>query len=147
VASNAYVEASNAYLEDVARRFHEHQTDHLPSRLAEVVHPDAEMTLLIAHLRPLRGRQEVMDALERGREAEYHSAYIDRVEWLDDGALLLTGQARYAHPDGGIASSRVWWIDEFRDGLLWRVRVFLTEAAARDARQRPMRTHDAQTAI
>jgi len=121
-------------LEKAARRFHEHQTEDSPNSLGELVHPDAEMTLLIAHLEPLHGRDEIMLALARGREAEYHSAQVEEYEWLDDNTVLLSGQARYVHPEGGIASSRVWWIDEFRAGLLWRVHAYLTEAAAREAR-------------
>jgi hypothetical protein len=120
-------------METVARRFHEHQTQDPLSYLAELVHEDAEMTLLINHLQPLRGRQAIMAALERGREADYHRAHIERDEWLDDSVLFLSGQARYAHQDGGISNSRVWWLDEFRDGLLWRVRAFMTEAEARAA--------------
>jgi hypothetical protein len=120
-------------METVARRFHEHQTQDPLSYLAELVHEDAEMTLLINHLQPLRGRQAIMAALERGREADYHRAHIERDEWLDGSVLFLSGQARYAHQDGGISNSRVWWLDEFRDGLLWRVRAFMTEAEARAA--------------
>jgi hypothetical protein len=125
--------ASRNVMETVARRFHEHQTQDPLSYLAELVHEDAEMTLLINHLQPLRGRQAIMAALERGREADYHRAHIERDEWLDDSVLFLSGQARYAHQDGGISNSRVWWLDEFRDGLLWRVRAFMTEAEARAA--------------
>jgi hypothetical protein len=124
---------SRNVMEAAARRFHEHQTQDPLSHLAELVHEDAEMTLLINHLQPLRGRQAIMVALERGREADYHRAHIERAEWLADGVLFLSGQARYARQDGGISNSRVWWLDEFRDGVLWRVRAFMTEAEARAA--------------
>jgi hypothetical protein len=122
-------------IEAAVRRFHEHQTQDPLSHLADLVHEEAQMTLLINHLEPLRGRQAIVAALERGREADYHRAHIERVEWLDDGVLFLSGQARYAHRDGGISNSRVWWIDELRDGVLWRVRAFMTEAEARSARE------------
>ena len=122
-----------AKLERVARHFHEHQTHDPPTRLAALIHEDAEMTLLVNHLRPLRGRQAITIALERGREADYHSAQVERVEWLDDATLLLAGQARYAAENGGISTSRVWWVDSFREGLLWRVGAFMSEAAARQA--------------
>jgi hypothetical protein len=126
------LESRNA-LEAAACRFHEHQTQDPLSHLADLVHPEAEMTLLINHLQPLRGRQAITAALERGREADYHRAHIEHREWLDDAVLFLAGQARYAHPDGGISNSRVWWLDEFRDGLLWRVNAFMTEDAVRSA--------------
>lgn len=125
--------ASKIVMEAAARRFHEHQTQDPLSSLADLVHDDAEMTLLINHLEPLRGRQAIMAALERGREADYHRAHIERVEWLDDNVVFLSGQARYAGSNGGISNSRVWWLDEFRDGLLWRAQAFMTEAEARAA--------------
>ena len=120
-------------MEAAAHRFHEHQVQDPLSHLAGLVHEDAEMTLLINHLQPLRGRQAITAALERGREADYHRAHIERHEWLDDNVLFLSGQARYARQDGGISNSRVWWLDQFRDGLLWRVQAFMTEAEAREA--------------
>ena len=125
--------ASKRVMEAAARRFHEHQTQDPLSHLADLVHDDADMTLLINHLQPIHGREAIVAALERGREADYHRAHIERIEWLDDNVLFLSGQARYAHQDGGIANSRIWWLDEFRDGRLWRVRAFMTEAEARVA--------------
>jgi hypothetical protein len=122
---------SRSVLEAAARRFHEYQTQDPLTRLGDLVHDEADMTLVINHFQPLHGRQAIMVALERGREADYHRAHVERTEWLDDYVLFIAGQARYAHQDGGIANSRVWWLDEFRDGRLWRVRAFLTEAEAR----------------
>jgi hypothetical protein len=120
-------------LEATACRFHERQLEDKSHRIAALIHEDAEMVLLSNRLQPLRGRQRIMAALARGREAEIYHAEVERCELLDDDVLLVIGQARYALADNGIGVSRVWWLDEFRDGLLWRVEAFRTEAAARQA--------------
>jgi len=120
-------------LELAARRFHEHQIDEPLERLAELISEDAEMRLLVAHLRPLHGKHAIMGALEEGREAEMYSAKVERCELLDEETLLVAGHARYAAKNGGVGHSAVWWLDRFRDGLLWRAEAFLSEAEARAA--------------
>jgi len=119
--------------EAIARRFHERQLEDRPESIAALIHEDAEMTLLANHLRPIRGRRHIMDALARGREAEVYQAEVDRCEALGRDVLLVGGQARYALDDNGVGVSRVWWLDEFRDGVLWRVHAFRSEASARAA--------------
>jgi len=120
-------------LEAIARRFHERQLEDRPDRIAALIHEDAEMTLLANYLRTLRGRRSIMAALARGRDAEIYQAEVERCELVGPDILLVRGQARYALDDGGVGVSRVWWLDEFRDGLLWRVEGFRTEQAALDA--------------
>ncbi|MGE5274120.1 MAG: hypothetical protein ACM3QU_10255 [Verrucomicrobiota bacterium] len=120
-------------LEEVARHFHEHEIHDPPDRIAALICEDAEMVLLVNHLRPLRGKHAILDALVRGRAAEIYSAWIDRTQWLDEDTLLLSGNARYAPDETSLSVSRVWWIDAFRDGCLWRVHAFLKEDDARNA--------------
>jgi hypothetical protein len=120
-------------LEATARRFHERQLEDPPDRIAALIHEDAEMTLLANYLRRLRGRRAIMAALARGRDAEIYQAEVEHCELLTPEIVLVRGQARYALDDDGIGVSRVWWVDEFRDGLLWRVEAFRTERAALDA--------------
>jgi hypothetical protein len=91
------------------------------------------MVLLVNHLRPLRGREAILDALIRGRAAEIYCAWLDSAEWLDERTLLLSGHARYAPDEQSLSVSRVWWIDEFQAGRLWRVHAFPSEADARHA--------------
>jgi hypothetical protein len=129
--------SGSAQLEDasaIARRFHERQLEDRPDLIAALIHEHAEMTLFANHLRPLRGRAEIMDALARGREAEIYQAEVERCEVVIPDVLFVRGQARYALDDNGIGVSRVWWLDEFREGLLWRVQGFRTEGPARAAR-------------
>jgi ketosteroid isomerase-like protein len=118
-------------MEETARRFHERQLDDPPERIAALMCEDAEMKLLVHHLKPLRGRQAIMSALAEGREADLYSAEVDRCEQLDEDTLLVCGQARYALEDGGVAHSSVWWVDRFRDGQIWQVEAFISEDAAR----------------
>ena len=120
-------------LKATARRFHERQLEDRADRIAALIHEDAEMTLLANYLRTMRGRRAIMAALARGRDAEIYQAEVEQCELLSDDILLVRGQARYALDDSGVGVSRVWWLDEFRDGLLWRVEAFRTEQAALDA--------------
>ncbi len=115
-----------------ARRFHERQLEDPPDRIAALIHEDAEMTLLANYLRTLRGRRAIMAALARGRDAEIYQAEVEQCEPIGPDLLLVRGHARYALDDGGVGVSRVWWLDEFRNGLLWRVEAFRTEQAALD---------------
>ena len=90
------------------------------------------MILLSNHLRPLLGRQEIVASFGRiDRESELYSGTVETFEWLDETTVLVCGQARYVTDAGGCAVSRVWWVDQFRGNLLWRVRAFTNESEAR----------------
>jgi hypothetical protein len=120
-------------IELAGRRFHEHQLDDPPEQIAELIREDAEMKLLVAHLRPLRGKHAIMAALAEGREAEMYTAKVERCELLDEETLLVWGHARYAFENGGVAHSAVWWLDRFREGKLWRAEAYMSESEARAA--------------
>ena len=80
----------------MSRRFHEHQVVDPPESIAALIHDSAEMILLSNHLRPLRGRQEIMASLgEKDRESELYSGTVETFEWLDETTVLVSGQARY----------------------------------------------------
>ncbi|HEY7018524.1 MAG TPA: hypothetical protein VH816_07905 [Gaiellaceae bacterium] len=113
--------------------FHESDDSADPDRLAEWIHEDAEMSLAMTHFELVRGKRAIMDALYRERESVIYSARVERHEWLDETTLLVRGQVRYAVAERGVTQATIWWIDEFRDGLLWRVRAFKEENAARAA--------------
>jgi hypothetical protein len=119
--------------ENMLRAMHEHQSGSPVEEIAATVHPDAEMRLLVSFNRLVRGRAAVVDALESGRPAAIFRARVERFEWLDDRTVLTLARARYALEQGGFADSRVFWIDEFRDGLIWRIRNFRQESEARRA--------------
>jgi hypothetical protein len=119
-------------LESIARRFHERQLEEPLERVVRLIHEDAEMTLVVNDFRPLCGRDRIIEALGVARDRMIYSAEIERCEALDPTTLLLRGQARYA-VDRGLSHSTVYWLDSFRDQLLWRVGAFRNEAQARAA--------------
>jgi len=131
--------------EGMLRRLHENLAAD-PSVVEQLIHPQAEMCLLVSYGRPLRGRAAVINALERGREAEMYRAQVTDIEWLGERTALTSGRARYALEQGGFADARVYWLDEFRAGIIWRVRVFRDSAQARKAlqsdRSNSTTTHD-----
>jgi len=129
----ATAESTKKSLEALARLFHESDDTAVRDHLAELIHEDAEMTLVMTHFRPVHGRPAILDALYEKRESVLYDATVEGCEWLDAHTLFVRGQARYAAEQRGVAQTTIWWIDEFRDGLLWRVRAFTNEAAARDA--------------
>ena len=119
-------------MESIARRFHERQLQAPIESMAALIHADAEMALVVSELEPLYGRDQVLARLSQAREAMIYSATVDRCEVLDEATLLLRGPARYAM-DQGVGHSTVFWVYEFRDGFLWRVRAFWSETEARKA--------------
>ena len=99
----------------------------------DVIHPQAEMCLVVSFRKPLRGRAAVIEALERGRAAvAFRVGDID-FQWLDETAVLASGHARYSLEQGDIVERDVCWLNEFRDGLIWRVEAFESVDAARHA--------------
>ena len=119
------------------RAMHEHIKAAEPiDPIAETIHPDAEMRLLVSFGKPLHGRAAVVEVLDRGRQAAVYWAQVRRFEWLDDQICLTFAQARYALEEGGYAEGNVFWLDELRDGLIWRVEAFRSEAEARRAYER-----------
>jgi hypothetical protein len=119
--------------ERMLRALHEHATSEPMDEIAAFIHPDAEMRLLVSFGEPLRGRAEIVAALDRGREASIYRARVLKFEWLDDHTVLSSAFARYALEGGGFAEGNVWWLDELADDLIVRVTVFRSEEAARRA--------------
>jgi hypothetical protein len=116
------------------RALHEHlKADGMTDAIAATVHPEAEMRLLVSFGQPLTGRAEVVQALERGRQADIYRAQVLNFEWLDPDTSLTSAHARYALQGGGHAEGTVYWLDQLRDGLIWRVTAFTSEAGARRA--------------
>jgi hypothetical protein len=112
-----------------ARAFHEHAGD-----WSSLLHPEAEVTLLITFDRPVAGKDAIVSALTEGRAASLYTGSVSNVEVLDDSTVLASGSARYALRGGGLAHSTVFWLDEFDGGLLRRSRVFRSREEALTAR-------------
>lgn len=125
-----------AVAESMLRAMHEHEGGTPISDLAASIHPRAMMKLLVSFDRVLKGREAVVDALEKGRQAAIYRGTVERFEWLDEHTALTFARARYALEHGGFAEGRIVWLDEIRDGQIWRVRNFKQEAEARRAYER-----------
>jgi hypothetical protein len=93
------------------------------------VHEEAEFSLLLFDGRTVRGRTAIASELNSWEGRLYKPKAFD-VQRLDETTALVRGSARY--PRGrGHAAGQVWWVDEIRDGFIWRVRGFTSEKAAR----------------
>jgi hypothetical protein len=117
--------------EAIVRALHEHWIDDPIDLIAPYIHPDAEMRLLVSYGELVRGRDRVARSMQEGREAATWRAEVNQVEWLDPDTALTSGYARYPLRGGGFGEGRVFWLDRFRDGMIWRVRVFRSEDEAR----------------
>jgi hypothetical protein len=122
-----------AVAEGMLRAMHEHEGGSPIADLAASIHPKAVMRLLVSFNHLLKGREAIVAALESGRQATIFRASVERIEWLDEHTALTFARARYALEHGGFAEGRVVWLDEIRDGQIWRVRNFRLESEARRA--------------
>lgn len=122
-----------AAAEAMLRAMHEHEGGSPITDLAASIHPKAVMRLLVSFNQLLKGREAIVDALESGRQAAIFRASVERFEWLDEHTALTFARARYALEHGGFAEGRIVWLDEIRDGQIYRVRNFRQESEARRA--------------
>jgi hypothetical protein len=125
-----------ASAEALLRAMHEHTTEDAVQRLAGMIHEDARMRLLVSFGKLLEGREAIVEALTGSWAAETYRARVVRFEWLDDSTALTYGHARYALEGGGFAEGNVYWLDEIRDGRIWRVQAFRDETEARRSYRR-----------
>jgi hypothetical protein len=119
-----------ASAEALLRAMHEHTSEDAVQRIAPLIHEDAQMRLLVSFGKLLEGREAVMEALTGSWAADTFRARVLRFEWLDDFTSLTFAHARYALEGGGFAEGNVYWLDEIRDGRIWRVQVFRDETEA-----------------
>ena len=119
--------------EELLRTFHESQWTERQEVVFHLVHEDAEMRLLASNRELVHGREALARVLSQGKAARRFEARVTSCDWLDERTAIVSGQARFVLPDGGFADNEVYWLDELRDSLLWRVDVFFSEAEARQA--------------
>ena len=125
--------------EAMIRALHEHWIEEPIDLIAPYIHPDSRMRLLSTYGELVRGRDAVIRAMQEGREASTWRAQVNDVEWLGEDVALTSGYARYPLQTGGFGEGKVFWVDEIRDGMIWRVHVFRSEEDARRAqRGRPV---------
>jgi SnoaL-like domain len=100
--------------------------------LAELVHPEAEIQMLLLGNEPARGPTELREALER-RGSVVHQPTMSHVEALSGDAAIMVGRIQYADTRGGLTDREAAWLTLLRDGLLWRTWVFASADEARSA--------------
>jgi hypothetical protein len=107
------------------------------SELRELVHPEAEIQMVLLHGDVARGPEGLERAL---RDATYlHSPHMERIEPIDEHAAILVGRVRYPLEGGGFGDRAAAWLDVLRDGLIWRVLVFPDVEQAREAYEAEIR--------
>jgi hypothetical protein len=97
----------------------------------DLIHPNAAFSLLMFEGRTLTGRMSIAHELGSWK-GNLHKPTALAVERLDETTVLVRGFARYPLPRRGHGSGQVWWLDEIRDGLVWRARGFTSERAAHE---------------
>jgi hypothetical protein len=96
IAEQTAGEARIEAIEAIARRFHERQLEDPPEQIAALIHPGAEMALVVNEFRSTLGRDQIVALLDDARHRMIYSAEVERCERIDESTLLLRGQARYA---------------------------------------------------
>jgi hypothetical protein len=96
-----------------------------------LIHPQAQWQTLASSDRPLKGRAEILHAVVSWLTGPYGPT-VHRVEELSEEAVLVVGRLRH-EIESGFADSPAVWIDEVRDSMIIRVRLFSTEDQARVA--------------
>jgi hypothetical protein len=105
--------------------------------LDSLLHEEAEVVFLPNGDVGARGPDEVAAALQRLR-AWMNEATVTEVEPLDDRTAIVRGHGRYPLPGRGFADGLVFWLEEIRDGLVWRVRAFTAREEALAAYEHTM---------
>jgi len=98
--------------------------------LVALVHPDAEIEMVVLGGGAAHGPEGLVVALTQAREG-VHRPTMTSVEGLGTDAALMIGRIQYTDARGGLTDRKAVWLTMLRDGLLWRTRVFDSEAEAR----------------
>jgi len=109
--------------------------------LKAVIHPKARWHPVTGGGELLRGRDAILAAVRSWRSQTYRPT-IHRLEALGKNTVLVGGRLRSELPGGGFADSPVVWIDEIRDGMIWRVQAYSSEEQARAAVNRRKKRRD-----
>lgn len=100
--------------------------------LAELVHPEAELQMLLLGDDPARGPDGLRDAL-RPRGDVVHRPTVTHIESISDDAAIMAGRIQYTDTRGGLTDREAVWLTVLREGRLWRTRVFASADEARAA--------------
>ena len=118
-----------AAMEAAVHALHERRGGAELNQLAELLHEQVQTALFENNLEPVEGRSAVLARMRSPRGSVFR-ANVGSLEWLDEETILASGYALYPLDRGGWAEGRVWWLNEFREELLWRVRGFRSQEDA-----------------
>ena len=91
-------------------------------QLADLVHPDAVIEMVVLEGGAARGPRGVTDALTRAQE-QVHRPTMTRLEPLGDDAVVMIGRIQYTDSRRGLTDRQAAWLTVLKDGLIWRTRV------------------------
>jgi hypothetical protein len=100
--------------------------------LHDLIHPEAALEMAMARGESVRGRDDVLATLREAWE-RVHSLRIGQLHALSVDAVIVEGRSRYPLEGGGFADTGLVWLCEFRNGMLWRQRLFSSVQDARTA--------------
>jgi ketosteroid isomerase-like protein len=107
----------------LARRIFDAIDRHDRAELEERIHPEATLEMAMARGELIQGRQNVLRVLEEAWQ-RVHDLSIQELHPLSDDAVVVVGRSRYPTKSGGFADSACVWLCEYRNGMLWRQRIF-----------------------
>ena len=91
--------------------------------LESLIHPEARLEMAMARGKLVEGRVAVLAAL-RAAWRRVQNVWIDELHPVSDDAVIIVGRSRHPIRGGGFADSPYVWLCEYRDGMLWRQRLF-----------------------
>jgi ketosteroid isomerase-like protein len=117
---------------DLARRFWVLFARRDWDSLRDLFHPDARIELAATGPR-IFSPDEAVAEFEHGSENPAFAAIPAETAPINDEAVIVRGSLRTSDARGGHALSQHAWLYIERDGLLYRMRAFESEARARTA--------------
>ena len=97
--------------------------------LAELVHPEAEIQMLLLGGDVARGPEGLREAL--AQVTVVHQPTVTAIESIGDDAALMIGRLQYTDTRGGLSDHPAVWLSVLRDGKLWRSLTFGSVEEAR----------------
>ena len=87
--------------------------------MLEIVHPEAELTLMTRPGEVLRGR-EAVEGFVRAISGRFYEAVAEVYRPVDERRIVVEGRMRWTDETNVMRDAPIIWALEFRDGLLLR---------------------------
>jgi ketosteroid isomerase-like protein len=89
--------------------------------MAALIHPDAEIEMLLLSRKAARGPSGLRDSLAAAQGGIHRPTRVS-IEAIADDAAVMSGRIQHAD-EGAIYDRKAYWLTVLRDDLLWRTRV------------------------